>query len=97
MYSLRYGTVPLVRRTGGLADTVEHYDPATRRGTGIVFDEFSAAAFAEALAGALDLYGKRDHWRQLVKNGMSQDFSWTRQGALYVALYERLVTSATET
>jgi starch synthase len=96
MYSLRYGTVPLVRRTGGLADTVEQYDAATRRGTGIVFEEFSAAAFAVALDAALDLYARRDHWRQLVNNGMRQDFSWTRQAALYVALYERLANSATE-
>jgi starch synthase len=95
MYSLRYGTVPLVRRTGGLADTVEHYDRATRRGTGIVFDEFSAAAFGEALTTALDLYRERDHWRQLVQNGMEKDFSWTRQGGLYVELYERLAASAT--
>jgi starch synthase len=96
MYSLRYGTVPLVRRTGGLADTVEQYDLASRVGTGIVFDEFSPAAFAQALRGALDLYAQRAHWRRLVKNGMRADFSWTRQGARYVALYERLARSATE-
>jgi starch synthase len=95
MYSLRYGTVPLVRRTGGLADTVQHYDRATRRGTGIVFDDFSAAAFAQALAHALKLYGQPDHWRALVANGMRQDFSWTRQGGMYVDLYERLARSAT--
>jgi starch synthase len=95
MYSLRYGTVPLVRRTGGLADTVEPYDRATRRGTGIVFDDFSAAAFAQALASALDLYGERAHWGQLVANGMQEDFSWTRQGGRYVALYEDLARSAT--
>jgi starch synthase len=95
MYSLRYGTVPLVRRTGGLADTVEHYDRATRRGTGIVFADFSAAAFARALQTALALYAERDHWRRLVANGMRQDFSWTRQGKLYVELYERLAQSAT--
>jgi starch synthase len=96
MYSLRYGTVPLVRRTGGLADTVEHYNRATRRGTGIVFDDFSPAAFAQALHTALDLYGQQGHWRRLIANGMSQDFSWTRQGGLYVELYERLARSATE-
>jgi starch synthase len=95
MYSLRYGTVPLVRRTGGLADTVEHYERATRRGTGIVFDEFSAAAFGEALSTALDLYGEREHWRRLVQNGMQKDFSWTRQAGLYVELYERVAASAT--
>jgi starch synthase len=95
MYSLRYGTVPLVRRTGGLADTVEHYERSTRRGTGIVFEEFTAAAFARALDMALDLYMERAHWRQLVMNGMRCDFSWTRQGALYVDLYARLIAGAT--
>jgi len=95
MYSLRYGTVPLVRRTGGLADTVAHYERSTRQGTGIVFAEFTPAAFARALETALDLYLERDHWRQLILNGMSCDFSWTRQGGLYVALYERLLREAT--
>jgi starch synthase len=95
MYSLRYGTVPLVRRTGGLADTVEHYDRGTRQGTGIVFAEFTPAAFARALEAALDLFLERDHWRQLIANGMRQDFSWSRQGGLYVELYQRLVRSAT--
>jgi starch synthase len=95
MYSLRYGTVPLVRRTGGLADTVEQYDRATRRGTGIVFEDFSPAAFAQALQTALALYREPKHWRQLVANGMRQDFSWTRQGGLYVELYESLARSAT--
>ena len=95
MYSLRYGTVPLVRRTGGLADTVQHYNRATRRGTGIVFEDFSAAAFARALQTALALYAERDHWRRLVANGMREDFSWTRQGGLYVELYERLTQGAT--
>jgi starch synthase len=96
MYSLRYGTVPLVRRTGGLADTVAPYDRATRRGTGFVFDEFTAAAFEQALNSALDLYGQRDHWHQLMANGMREDFSWARQGGLYVELYERLAAGATE-
>ncbi|HEY5102321.1 MAG TPA: glycogen/starch synthase, partial [Steroidobacteraceae bacterium] len=95
MYSLRYGTVPLVRRTGGLADTVEPYDCSSRQGTGIVFADFTPEAFARALAGALDLYAQRDHWRQLIVNGMRCDFSWTRQGGLYVALYARLVREAT--
>jgi len=95
MYSLRYGTVPLVRRTGGLADTVKHYERSTRQGTGIVFAEFTAQDFAHALATALDLYRERDHWRQLIMNGMACDFSWTRQGSLYVELYERLVRAAT--
>ena len=95
MYSLRYGTVPLVRRTGGLADTVQQYQRATREGTGIVFDEFTPSAFTRALNAALALYREPDHWRQLVRNGMQCDFSWTRQGGLYVALYERLLGGTT--
>jgi starch synthase len=95
MYSLRYGTVPLVRRTGGLADTVAQYDRGTRRGTGIVFADFTPAAFGQALAGALKLYAEREHWGRLVANGMKEDFSWRRQGGLYVELYESLARSAT--
>jgi starch synthase len=93
MYSLRYGTVPVVRETGGLADSVERYDPATGKGTGILFREFSADALAQALYAALDLYAAPAHWTRMARNGMAQDFSWTRQGPRYVELYERLVRS----
>jgi starch synthase len=96
MYSLRYGTVPIVRRTGGLADTVELYDPATGRGDGILFDDFNADAMAWALNAALDLHAQPRHWRQMVVNGMRKDFSWDRQGALYVALYEQLRSAVRE-
>ena len=95
IYSLRYGTVPLVRRTGGLADTVQQYERSTRRGNGILFDEFAPAAFAAALDEALALYKQRDHWHALVANGMREDFSWGRQTKLFVELYERLARSAT--
>jgi starch synthase len=91
LYSLRYGTVPIVRRTGGLADSVQAYDTAAKEGTGIVFDEPSPAAVLAALESALDLFADQTHWRQLILNGMRQDFSWPRQGARYVALYERLL------
>jgi starch synthase len=91
MYSLRYGTVPIVRRTGGLADSVEPFNPVTRRGTGIVFNDFNAQAMAWAFDTALELYADPIAWQQLMRNGMAQDFSWDRQGAEYVALYERLL------
>ncbi len=91
MYSLRYGTVPIVRRTGGLADSVEHYDPQTGQGTGIVFNDFDSEALEWALNTALDLYGEPEHWQRMVRNGMQRDFSWQRQGGLYVDLYKRLV------
>jgi len=91
MYSLRYGTVPVVRRTGGLADSVRHFDPVTGQGTGILFNDYDGAALAWALNHALDLYQQKGAWRRLVQNGMAQDFSWHRQVQRYVEQYERLV------
>src|SRR5438045_9682528 len=79
MYSLRYGTVPIVRRTGGLADSVQHYEPAPGTGTGVVFDDFNPGALEWALNTALDLYAQPAHWARLLRNGMAQDFSWERQ------------------
>jgi starch synthase len=90
MYSLRYGTVPVVRKVGGLADSVVQYDAESGRGTGFVFEEFSAAALRQALEAALDFYPNREQWQQLMRNGMAKDFSWDRQIRKYVALYQRL-------
>ncbi len=66
------------------------YDPASGHGTGIVFNDFDAEALEWAMNAALDLYAQPAHWARMVKNGMTQDFSWQRQGALYVTLYEKL-------
>ncbi|HTW38803.1 MAG TPA: glycogen synthase [Steroidobacteraceae bacterium] len=93
LYSLRYGTVPVVRATGGLADSVERYDPASGLGTGILFKDPSTEALTQALEVALDLYAQPAHWTRMARNGMARDFSWMRQGARYVELYERLVRS----
>ena len=93
MYSLKYGTVPIVRRTGGLADSVQHFDPATGHGTGVVFNDFDAAAIRWALATALEWQSWPSVWRRLVLNGMRQDFSWDTQGAAYERLYESLTQS----
>lgn len=90
MYSLAYGTVPVVRRTGGLADTVTLFDRRTRKGTGVVFDHFDEEAVRRALVYVLELWGDREAWKQLVQNAMAQDFSWTRQAGRYEALYARL-------
>ena len=94
MYSLRYGTVPIVRKTGGLADSVEAYDPHTGLGTGVVFDDFDSEGLEWAVNTALDLYNEPQQWDRMVRNGMSRDFSWQRQGGLYVELYEKLLTAA---
>ncbi len=90
MYSLKYGTVPVVRKTGGLADTVEPFNPATGEGTGFVFEHYDSTGFAWALKQALATYRDRPAWKRLRLNGMEQDFSWQRQGAVYEELYARL-------
>jgi starch synthase len=92
MYSQRYGTVPVVRRTGGLADTVEPYDRAADTGTGFVFDHFTAEGLSWALRYAIGLYREdRAAWTRMVVRGMSQDFSWARQVGRYEDIYRRLV------
>jgi starch synthase len=91
MYSLRYGTVPVVRRTGGLADSIQHFDAASGQGTGIVFNDYNAEAVHWAIGTALDLYRNTAAWHRLVLNGMTQDFSWSRQVPRYVEAYERLL------
>jgi starch synthase len=91
MYSLRYGTVPVVRRTGGLADSVEDYDAASGTGTGVVFNDFDPPALTWALNTALDLYGQPAQWSRLMRNGMQRDFSWQRRTGEYVGIYRRLI------
>jgi starch synthase len=93
MYSLKYGTVPIVRRTGGLADSVQHFDPATGQGTGVVFNDFDAGGLRWALNTALEWFSWPSVWRRHVHNGMAQDFSWDARTGEYEALYERLVVS----
>jgi starch synthase len=94
MYSLRYGTVPIVRRTGGLADTVTIYDPDTGRGTGIVFEHPTVEAVRWAAETAARLFRDRAVWRSIQLQGMAEDFSWTKQIQEYVALYRRLAGGA---
>jgi starch synthase len=89
MYSLAYGTVPLVRATGGLADTVERWDPDTGSGTGFLFWEFSTDALLATLRHALDVWRDRKAWARLVANGMAVDNSWDTRADAYVDLYRR--------
>src|SRR5216117_960209 len=91
LYSLRYGTVPIVHATGGLDDSVAEFDPATGAGTGFKFIPYTPAAFLAALELALRTRRDPALWARLVANGMAQDFSWGRAAAEYRALYETLV------
>ena len=86
LIAMRYGSVPVVRRTGGLADTVRDGE------TGFTFDAFTADAFWMALQRALLVYNTdKTGWARLQRNGMSEDFSWAHAANAYVALYERAV------
>jgi starch synthase len=89
MYSLRYGTIPVVRATGGLNDTVLDVDPETCRGTGFRFVEYTPQALLGAIRRALAAFGNRPLWRRIQKGGMRQDFSWDASAREYVDVYER--------
>ena len=90
MYSLRYGTVPIVHATGGLADTITDYDPETDTGNGFSFDEYSAEKLADAVKRAVKLFGEKATWKALVKRGMEQDFSWKASAQRYIELYHQM-------
>ena len=99
MYSLRYGTPPIVHRTGGLADTVWNYDPTTGRGTGFAFDHFDATGLTWALGRALDLWGdgsgpELDRWRKLQRNGMRLPLGWSHRIGEYLDLYRLVAPEA---
>lgn len=90
LYAMRYGTVPVVRKTGGLADTVTHYAPDTGEGTGSVFEHADAQGLIWGVTTALEWYASPDEWRRVQRNGERLDFSWNRQAEPYAALYQRL-------
>ena len=90
MYSLRYGTVPVVRKTGGLADTVVEYDPASGEGTGFVFIDYDPEQFKMAIDRALALWPNKKAWCQLMLNGMRQELGWKNSAQKYVEAYERV-------
>ncbi|MDP6582111.1 MAG: starch synthase, partial [Vicinamibacterales bacterium] len=87
MYSMRYGTVPVVRATGGLVDTVQPFDPRTGDGTGFMFRDYTSSAMLWALETALAVFKNPARWRALQLAGMRQDFSWDAAAAVYVQEY----------
>ncbi|MFQ5795637.1 MAG: glycogen synthase GlgA [Candidatus Bipolaricaulia bacterium] len=93
MYSLRYGTVPIVRATGGLDDTIQNYDPATGVGNGFKFHKYTKEALLDAVRWALEVYRSQEQetWRKLMIRGMEADHSWSASAGRYVALYERAI------
>jgi starch synthase len=93
LYALRYGTIPIVRNTGGLHDTVHNYSPDTRssrQGTGFAFDDYSPENFLNALRQALKVYKNGKIWQAMMRRAMKQDFSWQKSAYGYLALYNSL-------
>jgi starch synthase len=90
IYSLKYGTVPIVRATGGLDDTIQDFDRLTRTGNGFKFHAYRADKFLEKIYEALILYPDRDIWETLMRNGMQADYSWTRSAHRYLDCYRRV-------
>ena len=91
MYSLAYGTPPIVHKTGGLADTVRLFDYRNGRGNGFSFETFDANGLAWALDYALDVWPRRHLWGRLMRNGMQEDHSWARRVPQYEMLYQKLM------
>jgi starch synthase len=88
IYSLRYGTIPIVRATGGLDDTID--DAGTPGGTGFKFKNYSSTDMFKAIQRAVSAFGDQPGWRKLVKNGMAKDFSWEASAKKYIQLYRTL-------
>lgn len=93
MIAMRYGSVPIVRATGGLADTVTSFDPSTGQGTGFVFQSYDRWMLFAAIVRAMETYQHSDVWRQLQLRGMHADFSWEQSARKYVDLYRRAIAS----
>jgi starch synthase len=87
MYSMIYGTIPIVRNTGGLADTVSDFNESTGEGTGFVFEEYESSELLDCIRKVVKLFGKKRKWYKMIKRGMDQDFSWDRSARKYVDIY----------
>ncbi len=90
IYSLKYGTVPVVRATGGLDDTIEEWDPEKRTGTGFKFENYYAEDYLRAVQRALATFQDKGAWLTLMRNGMKQDFSWAKPTQEYIEVYKEV-------
>jgi starch synthase len=92
LYSLTYGTIPVARNTGGLSDTItDHKKP---KGNGFLFNKFDVGEFMKAINTAIGVYRKnRPKWNQMIRNGMSEDFSWKVSATKYMSMYKKLISS----
>ncbi|HAA85482.1 MAG TPA: glycogen synthase [Kosmotogaceae bacterium] len=96
MFSMRYGTIPVVRYTGGLRDTVKEFDEQQMIGNGFGFTDYSGGALLEAVKRAVSYYDRKDIWRTIIKNAMETDCSWNRSADEYITLYNSLMNMRKE-
>ena len=93
LIAMAYGTVPVVRETGGLVDTVQNFNPETKEGTGFKFWNYDANGFLNTIRWAMDIYKDKKVWNNLIHNAMSQNFSWEESAQKYIWLYEDALKS----
>ncbi|MEL7655694.1 MAG: glycosyltransferase, partial [Bacillota bacterium] len=91
MISLRYGTIPIVRATGGLKDSIIPFDPETGMGNGVTFQSVNAQDMIGAIKRAIQLYWDKENWGILLNNGLSADFSWKASSKEYIKLYKEML------
>jgi len=93
MYSLKYGTVPVVRKTGGLADTVVKFNEKTGEGNGFMFDKYDSKEFLKEVKRAVKTFKNKDAWIKIMKTGMKSDFSWNSSAKKYIDLYKTIISN----
>jgi len=91
IYSLKYGTIPVVRATGGLDDTITHHDPSAGTGNGFKFARYDSKDFLNQIKAAMSLYAQPEQWTKLIRNAMASDFSWQRSAEAYLQLYRKAI------